>query len=122
MESLEYASKEDPSIAEDMVDTVIQYLDYKDSPKVKWEASRVIANISQRYPDKASQAIDKLFKNSQDPGTVVRWSVAYALGEIAKYHPKSRTVLIPKIESILKKEKNNGVRNVYLKALKAINN
>src|SRR3989344_3004499 len=52
MESLEYASKEDPSIRENIIDTVTDYLDYEDSPRVKWEGARVIANISQRYPDK----------------------------------------------------------------------
>lgn len=42
MESLEYASKDDPSIAENMIDTVVDYLDYEDSPRVKWEGARVI--------------------------------------------------------------------------------
>lgn len=120
MESLEYASKEDPGIAENMIDTVIEYLDYKDSPRVKWEGARVIANISQRYPEKVIKAVDKLISNTKDKGTVVRWSAAYALGEIAKYNLKARTSLIPKIERIMKKEQNNGVRNVYLKALRAI--
>lgn len=120
MEALEYASKEDPSIAENIIDTVIEYLDYIDSPRVKWEGARVIANISQRYPEKTAKAIDKLILNTTDKGTVVRWSAAFALGEITKYNLKARATLVPKIEAILKKEQNNGVKNVYLKALKII--
>lgn len=121
MESLEFASKEDPSIVEDMLDTIVGYMNYKDSPRVRWEAARVIANISQRYPEKAAKAMDKLLINTKDSGTVVRWSAAFALGEIAKYNLKVRANLIPKIDTILKKEQNNGVKNVYLKALKVIN-
>lgn len=121
MESLEYASKDDPSIAENMIDTVVDYLDYEDSPRVKWEGARVIANISQRYPEKAVRAVDKLLENAKDQGTVVRWSAAFALGEIAKYNLKARAGLLPKIEAVLKKEQNSGVKNVYLKALKTIN-
>jgi len=59
--------------------------------------------------------------NTKDKGTVVRWSAALALGEIAKYNLNIRASLILKIGVILKREKNNGVKNVYLKALKAIN-
>ncbi|PIR08168.1 hypothetical protein COV53_04350, partial [Candidatus Gottesmanbacteria bacterium CG11_big_fil_rev_8_21_14_0_20_37_11] len=83
--------------------------------------ARVIANVSQRYPERAAKAVDKLMLNTKDKGTVVRWSAALALGEIAKYNLNIRTKLIPKIEAILEKEQNNGVKNVYLKALKAIN-
>ena len=121
MESLEYVSKDDPGIAEDMIDTVIEFLDYQDSPRVRWEAARVIANVSQRYPERAAKAVDKLMLNTKDKGTVVRWSAALALGEIAKYNLNIRASLILKIGVILKREKNNGVKNVYLKALKAIN-
>lgn len=119
MESLEYTTNDDPSVAENMLDTVIEYLS-DDAPRVKWEAARVIANISQRYPEKVIKAVDKLMINTNDKGTVVRWSAALALGEIAKYNSRIRSSLLPKIEEILKREQNSGVKNVYLKALKAI--
>lgn len=71
-------------------------------------------------PQQTEKALDKLLQNSTDKGTVVRWSTAFALGEIAKHNPNSRKKLLPKIREILKKETNNGVKNVYLKTLKAI--
>jgi len=61
-----------------------------------------------------------LLKNTKDKGTVVRWSVAFALGEIAKNNPKAAKILLPKMNELVKKEQNNGVKNVYLKALKVI--
>jgi hypothetical protein len=45
---------------------------------------------------------------------------AFALSEIIKNNPSVREELVPKIEGIVKSEKNNGVKNVYLKALKTI--
>lgn len=81
----------------------------------------MIGNVSARYPEKAAGAIDKLLTNAKNKGTVVRWSAAFALSEIVKYNTKIRKTLLGQIESILKKEQNSGVKNVYLKALKAIN-
>jgi len=120
MEILEYASKNDPDSAISHLDEVINHLNF-DAPRVKWEAARVIANLSQRYPEKVAKAIDKLLTNANNKGTVVRWSSAFALGEIAKYNKKIKTELVKKIENLSKKEQNNGVKNVYLKALKIIN-
>lgn len=121
MESLEYATKDDPGLAENMIETVIEYLDDKDSPRVKLEAARVIANVSQRYPERVARAIDKLFNNLKDPGTVVRWSAVFALCEITKFNQKVRQPILSRLDEVMKKEKNNGVKNVYLKALKRIN-
>ncbi len=50
----------------------------------------------------------------------VKQAAAFALGEIAKNCPAARSSLLPKIDEILKTEENNGVKNVYAKALKAI--
>ncbi len=121
MESLEYVTKDDPTIVEKLLNTITDFINYKDSPRVRWEAARIIANVSRRYPKAAGNAIDKLVINANDNGTVVRWSAAYALGEIAKCNLNSRINLVPKIEALLKKEQNSGVKNVYLKALKTIN-
>jgi len=51
--------------------------------------------------------------------TVIRWCSAYALAEIAKYNAKSRKQLVPVFEKAILEENNNGVRNVFVKALKA---
>jgi hypothetical protein len=50
----------------------------------------------------------------------VRWSAAFALAEIAKSSLKTQKELIPKFSEILKKEANNGVKNIYVKTLKEL--
>ena len=119
MEALEYATDVDPEVVEPVLDVVIECLRCE-APKVKWEAARVIGNIAHRFPDKASRSVPRLLDNSKHKGTVVRWSAAYALGEIAKNDKKARRKLVLEIDKILKREKNNGVKNVYLKALKEL--
>jgi hypothetical protein len=42
------------------------------------------------------------------------------LGEIAKSNPATRATLVPEMNKLSKTELNNGVKNVYLKALKKI--
>jgi len=51
---------------------------------------------------------------------VIKWCAAFALAEIAKHNAKTRKQLLPVFEKIIGNEKNNGVKNVYIKALKAI--
>jgi hypothetical protein len=119
METLEYASKDHPEVAIPHLNEVINHLSF-DAPRVKWEAARVIANLSKEYPDKAAQAIDRLLVNTKDKGTVIRWSTAFAIGEITKFNKNKQKSLVSIIEGLAKKEQNNGVKNVYLKALKII--
>jgi hypothetical protein len=58
--------------------------------------------------------------NTKDDSTVVRWCAAYALTEIAKSNLRTRAELVPVFNGYVEKEKNNGVRNVYVKTLKVI--
>lgn len=119
MEALEFATDVDPEVAEPVFDVVLECLSCE-APKVKWEAARVVGNIAHRFPDKASRSVPKLLENTKHKGTVVRWSAAYALGEIIKHDEKARRRLLPEIKKILKREKNDGVKNVYKKALKEV--
>lgn len=66
------------------------------------------------------KTVPKLLINTKDESTVVRWCAAYALSEIIKSNSNIRCTLVPQIEEIIKNENNNGVKNVYLKALKVI--
>ena len=78
-------------------------------------------NIAKKYPKEAEKAVPNLLKNTtenKENTTVIRWCAAYGLSEIAKSTKNKE--LIKKIENISKKEKNNGVKNVYIKALKII--
>lgn len=120
LEVLEAVTRERPEWAADHLPDIMGLINHK-APKVKWESSRVVANLASKYPDRTAGAIPMLLANTTDKGTVVRWSAAFALGEILKSSVKERKALLGKVEKILKTEKNNGVRNVYLKAMKAVN-
>lgn len=117
---MKHVSKDKPEILVTYVDVIIEYINYK-APRVKWGVQESIGNMAQRFPKEVEKAIPKLLANTKDESTVVRWCAAFALSEIAKNNPRVRKELVPKIEGIIKNEKNNGVKNVYLKALKTIN-
>lgn len=117
MEAVEYAVEHNPDTAEYYLDFAIQYLNDK-APRVKWEAGKIIAFSAKRFPDESSKAIPALLGNAKDKGTVVRWSAAFALTEIAINNPKTQKELIPKFEDMVKKETSNGVKKFYTKALK----
>jgi len=119
VEVMEYISQDKPELIIPYLGFIIENLDY-DAPKVKWETARVIGNLASKYPDKVEKSTKKLFLNTKDNGTVVRWSVAFALTEIAKSNSKLKEELVKKFNQIVKKESNNGVKNVYLKALKVL--
>ncbi len=111
---------EKPDIAEPYIDILIKYINYK-TPRVKWGVPEAIGNIAKKHPEKVEKAIPLLFKNTvenKDNSTVIRWCAAYALSEIAKVSRKEE--LINRIEEAAKKETNNGVKNVYLKAIKEV--
>jgi len=116
---IETLSKENPDIVATYINDMIVFINYK-APRVKWGISEAIGNLSAKYPTQTEKAVPNLLANTIDEGTVVRWHAAYALSEIAKNNPHARVSLLPKIDEILKAEKNNGVKNVYVKALKTI--
>ena len=116
---MKHVSKDNPDIVAPYINDIIEYINYK-TPRVKWGVPESIGNISQKFPKEVEKSIPKLLINTKDESTVVRWCTAYALSEIAKNNPKSINELVPKFNEIIKKEKNNGVKNVYLKALKII--
>jgi hypothetical protein len=100
----------------------VEYVTHK-APRVKWGISEAIGNLAGAYPEEAAHAIPYLMENTienKTNTTVVRWCAAYGLSEIAKQNLKARAGLLPRMKEIAEKEKNNGVRNVYLKALKQI--
>lgn len=119
IESLEYISHDHPEYIEPHFDFILGHLEDK-APRVKWESARIIANLSGQFSGWTQRAIFVLLKNSQDKGVVVRWSVAFALGEVAKNNQQAAKILFPEIKKLAEKETNNGVKNVYLKVLKVI--
>ncbi len=117
---MKHVSAEKPELLLPYVDVLIKHINYK-APRVKWGVPESIGNLAKKYPEKVEKAIPFLLKNTvenKENTTVIRWCAAYALSEIAK-NSKNKE-LIKKIQDITKKEKNNGVKNVYLNALKEI--
>lgn len=119
MEAIEYVTKKDPAFVANCLDFVIGHINDK-APRVKWETARIIGNTAQKFPDKVKETVPKLLASTKDKGTVVRWSAAFALTEIAKSNPELQKELTTKFNEIVKKESNNGVRNIYLKYLKDV--
>jgi hypothetical protein len=118
-DAMKHISKDEPEILAPYIDELIQYINYG-APRVKWGVPEAIGNLSQKYPEEVEEAIPKLLVNTNNESTVIRWCAAYALSEIAKHNTKAQKELIPRIKEISEKEKNNGVKKVYLKALKSI--
>ena len=116
---MKHVTKDKPEIAAPYINEMIEYINYKAS-RVKWGIPESIGNMAQKFSQEVEKAVPKLFINTKEESIVVRWCAAFALTEIAKYNPKLQKELISQFNKILKKETNNGVRNVYLKALKII--
>jgi len=113
-------TKEKPEIfPAEGIDEVIRHLGDK-APGVKRETAQIIGNLAAVFPDKAGLAVPALLLNADDEGTVIRWSAAYGLTRIAEANVKLRPGLVKKIESIVKSETNNGVKNIYLKSMKKL--
>jgi HEAT repeat protein len=118
IEALEYASKQDPAVAnEKCLQFVTKALTEK-APRVKWESARVIGNIAHLFPTKLNKAVVNLLANSEYDGTVVRWAAAFALGEILKLNTKLNKELLPAIEAICNREQDNAIKKKYLDAMK----
>ncbi len=118
IEALEYATKQQPSvITRKAFDFVITTLTAK-APRVKWESAKVIGNVASLFPGQLNDAIVKLLQNSEHEGTVVRWSAAYALGEIILLKTPHNNELIPAAETICLREEKNSIRKIYLAAIK----
>lgn len=115
-------TKSDPALLIPFIDILVNHINYK-APRVKWGIPEAIGNMAKDFPNKTEKAIPFLLQNISDDvqnTTVIRWCASYALTEIAKYNARTRKQLIPVFEKAILEENNNGVRNVYIKALKTI--
>lgn len=121
IEALEFATKQNPSFAgEEMLDFVTKTLTEK-APRIKWESAKVVGNVAHLFSDNLENAIGHLLENASHEGTVVRWSSAFALGEILKLKTGYNSDLLPKVEVIIEKEEKNSIRKIYLDAIKKMN-
>lgn len=118
IEALEYATKQNPEIADDNVLIFVTNTLAAKAPRVKWESARVIGNIAHLFPEQLEKSISNLLINTEHEGTVVRWSTAFALAEILKLKTKYNNDLLPAIETICEKEDKNSIKKIYADAIK----
>lgn len=120
IEALEYATQKNPGIIDKKTFQFITECLSAKEPRIKWESAKVIGNTVHLFPSLTGNAIKNLLVNAEHTGTVVRWSAAFALGEILKLNTKLNKDLIPTIEAIIQREEKASIRKIYLNALKKI--
>jgi HEAT repeat protein len=122
IEALEYATRQNSLIADETVLTFVSRALTAKAPRIKWESAKVIGNIAHLFPTKLEKSIDNLLSNTEHEGTVVRWSAAFALGEILKLKTIHNKNLFTAIENICDKEEKNSIKKIYLDAIKKTTN
>lgn len=120
IEAIEYATKKEPTLATESLFTYVTKALKDTEPRVKWESANVIGNVAKLFPTQLNNSIKNLLPNAEHSGAVVRWASAYALAEILKLKTDNNKKLLPKVEAICEKEKDNGVKKKYLDALKKV--
>ncbi|AZB08408.1 hypothetical protein EG344_05830 [Chryseobacterium sp. G0162] len=118
IEAMEYATKQNPDLADETVFAFVTNTLTEKAPKIKWESAKVIGNTAQRFPDNLELAISNLIANTEHEGIVVRWSAAFALGEILKLKTPHNKTLLPALENMSEKEEKNSIKKIYLDAIK----
>jgi HEAT repeat protein len=118
IEAIEFATQKNPElVTKKCFDFIVESLADK-APRVKWESARVVGNTAKIFQKNLDQAITNLLINSEDSGTVVRWSAAFALGEIYKVGTPHNKELSSTIEAIIEREEKNSIKKIYISALK----
>ena len=118
IEAMEYATGQKPTLADETCLAFVTAALTEKAPRIKWESAKVIGNIAHLFPDKLDTSVANLLVNTEHEGTVVRWSAAFALGEILKLKTKLNTGLLPEVEKICEKEEKNSIKKIYLAAIK----
>ena len=122
LEGLEQVTKARPRLlTEAGLDLCLRALSDKE-PRVKWEAARVIGNTIHQFPKRAEEAVNALRGNVAHEGTVVRWSMAYALAQVILLRTPLNMWLLAEVASIIKKEEKSSIRKIYEAAIKKVAN
>lgn len=118
IEAIEFATQKQPEIAtKECLLFVSEALSEK-APRVKWESAKVIGNIAKQFPQHLDLAIQNLLVNTEHTGTVVRWSAAFALGQIVQTSTNHSKNLIPTLQTICEREEKNSIKKIYTTAFK----
>ena len=122
IEAIEFASQTKPELVNKKTfDFVTENLKSK-APRVKWESAKVIGNTAHLFQKELDTPIVHLLENTEHSGTVVRWSSAFALGEIIKLKTSHNKELVPAVKNISDNEEKNSIKKIYQAALKKIEN
>jgi HEAT repeat protein len=121
IEGIEQATKQNAQIANEHVFKFVTEALVEKEPRVKWESARVIGNTAHLNLTLLEKAIENLLKNTQHEGTVVRWSAAYALGEIIKLKTNYNQKLFQSVNEIIANEEKNSIKKIYIDAIKKAN-
>ena len=120
IEALEHVSLKNPSLVDHEAFAFVSKSLTDKAPRVKWESARVIGNTAHLFPAHLETAVNNLLVNTEHSGTVVRWSAAYALGQIIKLKLPLNAGLLPAVEAIIQREEKNSIRKIYQDAIKKI--
>ncbi|MBS1637338.1 MAG: hypothetical protein JST26_15565 [Bacteroidetes bacterium] len=118
IEALEFASQSKPELVDIKTFDFVSACLTEKAPRIKWESAKVIGNTARLHPRKLDTAIKNLLVNSEHSGTVVRWSAAFALGEILKLNLPGHKDLKEAAETICEREEKNSIKKIYLAAFK----
>lgn len=118
LETLEEVTRKKPELSTSAWLDYTQMFLVSPSNSQKREAARIIGNIAHLYPAKLNDIINTLLNNTEDKSTVIRWSSAYALSRIILIEKYTCSPLLDRIMELAEKE--NGVKQQYLKTLKKL--
>lgn len=117
LEAIEEVSRsKEFTLEEDYLNLSERYILSSDPSCIR-EASRIVGNLAASFPAKLDHAITALLQNADHEGTVIRWASAYALSRIVILPQYAKGPLFEQISDLYEKEKENGVKNQYRKAL-----
>ncbi len=117
LEALEEVTRSKPDISTiEWLRFAAQYIEAQ-SNNLKRESSRIVGNIAHLFENDLTISIQKLLQNTNNEGTVVRWSSAYALAKIIVLPQFACCPLFDQLTEICEREANNGVKNQYIKSL-----
>ncbi|PKF74835.1 hypothetical protein [Chryseobacterium sp. PMSZPI] len=118
IEAIEYATKLNSNLADEAIFSFVTSSLTEKTPKIKWESAKVIGNTAHLFSENLGSTISNLLANTDNEGTVVRWSAAFALGEILKLKTLHNTTLLPALENISEKEEKDSIKKIYWDAIK----
>ena len=118
IEAMEFATQGNPSLIDTRTFAFVSQSLTSKAPRIRWESAKVIGNTAQLHRKNLDEAIKNLLDNTEHTGTVVRWSAAFALGEILKLKAPGHEALKEAMEAVCEREEKNSIKKIYQAAFK----